>query len=229
VKHYSSLQFFLILTLLTGLNPLVWNKAHAQGKRTETGTSYGFAASVGIQSFELTSNLISLNQQQIDQQGGSIGFIFSDDYWQVKINPIGFYNSSANSPTTVKLIESGAHFNLYPFKFLLNKPPRNLNLYFTAGVVRAKFKVDGTYLPEGWTSSCVYDYEAYSVGILSWNLAGGVGIQYQLPIDHGFIGFFAEMKKGISAGTSTDQDLFKNTSFNNLTMANVGFVIGINQ
>ena len=222
-------EFLLIITLLISLTSLVSNKAYAQQKLKKVVSTIGFEASGGVQSFQLSSNLASLNQLQIDQFGGAIGFGFSKDYWQAKIKPIGFYNSYTNSSTSIKLIESGAHFNLYPLKLLLGKTSRLPGLYLTGGIARAKYKINGSYLPEGQTSTCINDNETFSGNLLSWNIVGGAGIEYQIHQDHGFIGFFAEIKKGLSAGTSTNQNLFKNTTFNNFIMVNIGFAIGINQ
>jgi hypothetical protein len=204
------------------------NKAHAQAKHNETALDYRFEASLGVQSFQLNSNINSLNQSRVDQYGGSIGLNFGNELWQAKIKPFGYYNSSSNSLTTVKLIESSAHINFYPLSALLSKPSRLPNLYLTGGIARAKIKINGSFLQNEQTVECTYLDNSFTGNILSWNLLGGVGMEYKILLNQTSINLFTEIKKGLSAGSSSDKDLFKNTSINNFTMVNIGFSIGIN-
>ncbi len=228
MKQYKVRNFILVIIQMMGLFSLVPNTACAQMKQRETTRSYGFEVSAGVQLIQLTSNIASLNELQIDQRGGSIGFAYRKDYWNVKIKPIGFYNSSTETQATAKLIESGTHVNFYPVKYLSGNNSRLANLYFSVGAVRGKYKINGSYLPEGQqTITCIY--QNFSTSIISWNVMGGVGIEYQIGRDQQFIIVFAEIKRGLSMATSTDQELFKNTSFKNLTIANIGFAISINQ
>lgn len=229
MKHNKVHGILLIFTLMTCFTIMTSNKAHAQAKHNGTALDYRFEASLGVQSFQLTSNLYSLNQSYIDQYGGSIGLNFGNSLWQAKIKPLGYYNSSSNSKTTVKLIESGAHINFYPLSVLLSKSSRLPGFYLTGGLVRAKIKINGSYLPEGQTAECPFDDNSFTGNILSWNISGGVGIEYKIPFDQASISLFTEITKGLSVGTSTDKDLFKNTSLNNFTMVNIGFAIGINK
>ena len=208
---------------------LATNSAIAQGKQNEMTKQFGFEAFTGIQFSQLNSNLVSLNNLHMQQLGGGIGFIFSRDFWQAKIKPVGLYNSISNSQTAIKLIESSAQVNLYPIKLLLGKTNRLPSLYIAGGLARAKYKISGSYLPEGQTSTCIYDDASFSGSISSWNIIGGLGMEYQIQSDQEFISFFAEIKNGISAGTTTNMELFKNTSFTNFTSVHIGFKIGISQ
>ncbi len=229
MKHNKVHDILLIFMLMTCFTIMTSNKAHAQANHSRTALGYRFEASLGVHSFKLSSNLYSLNQSSMDQYGGSIGLNFGNSLWQAKIKPLGYYNSTADSETTVKLIESGAHINFYPLSVLLSKPSRLPNFYLTGGLVRAKIKINGSYLPEEQAAACNPSDNNFTGNILSWNLVGGVGMEYKLPFDQASISVFTEIKKGLTVSTSTDKDLFKNTAPNNSTMVNIGFAIGINK
>lgn len=203
---------------------------HAQGRKNTTGSYYGFEASAGIQSFEVGSNVAALNEAAIEQRGASIGLILGQDYWQLKLKPIGFYNSNSTSPNTVKLIETSGTLNIYPIKLLTGNPKSKFpQLYLSGGVTRGKYKISGSYLPEGQTSDCVYENETFSGSMRNINLTGGAGLEYQLQFDYGLITLFAEIKKGLSVSSSSNQDVLKNTALKNLTFIHVGMAIGINK
>jgi len=220
-------RIITITCFAIGLSAVLLNQAHGQRKRENT--KIGFEATAGSQSFQLASNVASLNQANINQLGGGLGFNVSGDFWKAKLKPIGFYHSNSESQTSVKLKESGGLINLYPIKLIMGKESKLPTLYVTGGIMRGKYKINGTYLPEGETSDCVYDSETFSGDVISWNLTGGAGIEYELNFDAGSITLFGEIKKGLAAGSSSNLDLFKNTTIKNITTINVGFSINIGQ
>jgi len=227
MKHANLPHNLLIRVtlILVGFAILIGSDTHAQTKESGNKEYYGFEASASLQSFQLTSNIASLSDIKIDQRGASIGLVFGDQFWKAKIKPIGFYNSNSASQTSVKVIESGAHINFYPIKIITGKSSRLPSLYVTGGLSRGRFQINGKFLPEGQQSTCPADNETFSGRVVSWNVMGGVGLEYQVTHGQEFITLFAEMKKGISAGNSSNQDLFKNTSVSNFAIVNVGFNI----
>ncbi len=187
----------LVPIFIIVLSFLLMNSApgYAQTKSNRNTPFYGLEASAGLQSFQLTSDIATLSEVKIDQRGAGVGFVFGDAYWQARIKPIGLYNSGTSTQTTVKLIESGANLNFYPIKILTGKTSRIPTLYFTGGLTRGKLKVNGTFLPEGQTDTCIFDDETFSGSVVSWNVAGGAGIEYQITRGQEYITVFAEMKK----------------------------------
>ena len=224
----TSISHILLFTVINFVMATsVSNLAHAQTKRNRTVTDYGFEASTGSRSFLLESNVASINSQQLNQRGGSIGFSIGKDFWRINLTPLGFYNSNTNTKPSVKLIESEGHLNIYPLSFLIPKAARFPNIYLTGGVGRGKYKVDGSYVPQGQTSTCIFD--AFSTNITSWNILGGAGIEYRIGHKSEFIILFAEIKKGLSMATSSNQEVFNNTTFKNNKMINIGLAIGFKQ
>lgn len=230
MKSNIAKDFILIalLILAMGITTSVSNNVYAQSQQAKVGTHYGFEISGGVQSYQLASNLADLDQVNIDQRGGSLGFIVGSDYWKAKINPIGFYTGNADSQVTTKLIQSEAQINFYPIKLFSNSTSRLPQVYILGGTSRGKNKINGSVLStEEDPALCIYN--TFSTSIVNWNITGGAGIEYQIGHGQEFITVFAEIKKGLSVGTSTDNVEFKNTTPNNITMVSIGFSIGINK
>jgi hypothetical protein len=224
-----NLALTILLNVMMGLLSLLPNCVYAQMKPSTTSVRYGLELSAGVKSFRLSSNLISLNEIPVDQRGGGIGVTLEHDRWKAKIRPLGFYHSNSNTRTSVNLIESGLEANFYPLRVGSGRSTRVPRPYFTGGLMRGNFKVNGAYLAEGQTSSCIYDSETFSGSIVSWTMMGGAGVEYQIRRGHEFITIFAEIKKGLSAGSKADQNLLRNTVLKSLTALNIGFAISINQ
>jgi hypothetical protein len=227
MKTHKGTDLLLIATVMMSLIMLTSGKTNAQHNKTVT--DFGFELSGGIQNYQLASTIYTLDNSTMNLQGGSIGFNFGNAIWEARIKPLGFYTTSQNTLTKLKLTESSAQFNFYPLKYLSGKPTRFPDLYLTGGVTRGKIKVNGYFLPDDQTADCIYEDDTFSGSFTSWNMTGGVGISYKVPLEQGYIRFFTEIKKGFSAATFSNDELLRNTSLKNATMVNLGIAIGVNQ
>ncbi len=187
----------------------------------------GFEASFGVRSFEIKSSIPQLNSMPVVQEGGSLGVLFGNDFLRAKVRVAGFYYSSASVPRTVDLFESEGFVNFYPLNYI-RSGENALDVYLIAGISMDNIKFYGHYLTaEGEKVNYSTSSEPYLGKISQLNATGGLGLEYKLPTQAGFIHLFGEAKYGSPFQSGTDSESFKNTSIRNFTSISVGVSFGV--
>jgi len=187
----------------------------------------GFEATFGVRSFQLNSSISEINQMPVVEEGGSLGLIFGNDLLKAKIRAAGFYYSASSVPRTVDLFETEALVNFYPLEYF-RKGENALDIYLIAGVSMDNIKFYGHYLAgDGEKINYSTTNEPYVGKLAQINATGGIGFEYQLPVQYDFVHLFAEAKYGAPLKSGTDSEPFKNTSVKNFTSISVGVSFGL--
>lgn len=189
----------------------------------------GFEGTFGVRSFKINSSIPQLNQMPVLQEGGSLGLTFGNDLLRAKIRAAGFYYSASSVPRTVDLFETEVLANFYPLQYI-RKNKNALDIYLIAGVSLDNIKFYGHYLavdPEKINYS--NPNEPYLGKLSQINATGGIGLEYQLPIQYDFVHLFAEVKYSAPLQSVADNEPFENTSVRNFNSITVGVSFGLHR
>ncbi|MBA4056059.1 MAG: hypothetical protein C0490_15195 [Marivirga sp.] len=187
----------------------------------------GFEVAFGVRAFNINSNIAAINDLAVVEEGGSLGLIFGNDYLRGKIRAAGFYYSGAKVPRTVDLFESEGLINFYPLQYL-RKSKAALDIYLIGGVTVDNIKFYGHYLNDDKAKiNYSVTNEPYLGKRTQVNATGGIGLEYQLPMEYDFVHLFAEAKYAKPFQSSSNNESFRNTTTSDLSSISVGVSFGI--
>lgn len=187
----------------------------------------GFEVAFGARAFDINSNISAIDQMGVVEEGASLGVIFGNDFVRAKVRAAGFYYSSANVPHTVDLFQSEGLINFYPLQYLRNGSAA-LDIYLVGGVSMDNIKFYGHYLIAD-KSGINYSVtnEPYIGKRSQISAAGGLGLEYQFPMEYDFVHLFAEAKYARPFQSASNNESFRNTAICPLSSISVGVSFGL--
>ncbi len=215
------LLFLIILFLILSVKTSVTNA------QILNPSMKGLTASFGTRSFSLTSDIEEINNMNVLEEGGSIGFIIGNELFVARVYGAGFYYSAARTPRTVNLFQMELLTNYYVL--------RNLGLvnstvqpYLVSGLSQDFIKFHGNYLnnPEGRPVNNSVSEEPLLGRILQTRATVGLGLEWNIEYEGSFIKLFAETRYGTTLSSRADS-AFRNTQIKNGSSINVGVSFGI--
>lgn len=187
----------------------------------------GFEVAFGVRAFDINSDIKELKDLHVVEEGGSLGLIFGNDYVRAKIRAAGFYYSGSKVPRTVDMFESEGLINFYPLQYL-RKSKATLDIYLIGGVTMDNVKFYGHYLIDDKAKiNYSVTNEPYIGKRTQVGATGGLGIEYQLPLDYNFVHLFAEAKYSSPFQSATNNESFTNTSISDSSSISVGVSFGM--
>lgn len=212
-----ALSFLLIVCLNATL-------AQAQGLKNSQYRYVGFEASFGVKATKLTSDVAAINNMNVMEEGGSIGFVMGNQIVKTRLQAAGFYYSNSSVKQTVNMVESALMVNFYPLK-MINKSRQAINPYVSGSVDHTTMKFFGYYNKPDAKINYSNSSAPYIGKIVTTRGSFGGGIEWRLPQMHDFVHIFAEAR--YAWGVSQDgDDFFKNTTVANSTSVNIGVSFG---
>jgi len=215
--------FIIILFIILSLKLMV---AQAQS----SASSYkGFNASFGARSFALTSNIAEIDQTDLIETGGQVGFIFGTNVIKSRLGLFGYFSSSGKTPGTVALYTSNASVNFYPLHLFLK---RNFLIepYVSGGVSYDRFKFFGYYVNQEPGVTNYSQAEAPYLGkIKQLNATTGLGLELRLRDDFDFIHLFTEIKYARNLSAKTNRETFAETTLKSQLHTVIGISFGANR
>lgn len=212
---------WVVKILFVGAFGSFYHNSNAQATPAKQPVTYEFEGSVGIRSFQLVSDVQSLNAMQVQMHGGGIGFRSNTEFLQLKIKPIGFYNAGAGNT----LIESTGDLVFFPINYFLSAKPRRFNIYLMGGANLSKLKMNGNYATNPTAQTCIY--QTFTANIFYWGLSGGAGAETRVRIGDATFKIFGEYKMALPVSFTSRQETFRNTYSKNLSMINVGVAVSL--
>ncbi|MBS1506544.1 MAG: hypothetical protein JSS79_07860 [Bacteroidetes bacterium] len=247
-------SWFLFILLIISL--MVSGKACAQRMPVEPQDFYfGVEATNGTRSFQMKSDLSTLQGLHVNQSGQSYGIIFGSRLIMGKIR-IGKYSSSGSEASTIKsdALEIGTNFS--PMQ-LFNNKSRIVEPYLSIAFDQAAVKSSGIYTPPPTLASSSSSNSCsckcpnspsipadpdqassaptfvnssptpYSGKITTARATVGVGLKVHLRRGTSFLNLFSEAKYGMALGTNATTQALLNTSMLSQMSVDVGVSIGL--
>jgi hypothetical protein len=224
-RNYLGTPLLKIVIIVVAILVIILQSATAQGlKQFVRDYQFGFEASFGIKTFNMTSNIAQINGLSIIEEGGNIGVGIGSGALRIKLKQ-GYYYSSSAVAHTVDEVRSSAVANIYLMQ-LFSKNNSRLQPYITGTMERNIFKMYGTYgenkQPRNYSVS-----EAPYLGSISSVVASfGAGLEYKITTPGHFVSLFAEGRCGKTINVTSTSEMFSNTAISNQVVANIGVVFG---
>lgn len=194
------------------------------GAQTRKGFSVGFGSHIAT----INSDIEKIDQQQLLQMGGSIGFLYGNNKVSSHVNA-GYYSSTQHCPGTLDRYTLGAKVKVFPLSWLSNRS-HVINPYLTTGVSYDNLRFHGYYINRepgaiNWSQA-----EAPYLGsIRNMNAGVGGGFSFAILQQCDFIRLYSEAWYGTSVSARSSDQAFNNTTLKNQMQINVGLTFGIVQ
>lgn len=188
----------------------------------------GFSGKYGVRSQLIKSDIPELSQLQLLQEGGSISFIYGNNYTRFFLIGGGLYNPVSGSPYTVDLLSFSALSNFYFLRFITRKI-NSVEPYTVGGISYDSYRFFGRYFEDGeQINGGVAPATEPLLGKINTNMLQlGAGIEYHFNNDFEFLSLFVEAKYLQPFSTNSRQEVFSNTHFSKNFMISAGFSVGI--
>jgi len=224
----SVVKGILILTLCVAANLRSCVVYAQEFNKKRTITYMGFDLTFGTRSFTLNSDIAKIDGMKVLEEGGSLGVLFGNKFWQTKIRQ-GFFYSAARVPYTTDLVETELNINVNPLQ-LIKARFRSFEPYMTAGVTRNAVKLYGSYVKNDRAGDTEVgnslDTQPYLGKIVAARGSVGAGLQYRVPYQHMFLRLFTEARYGYVLMHNTTSSWFKHTSVSNQVAVSAGVCFG---
>ena len=209
---------FVILFIVLILQSLISSAQDSQYR--------GFAADLGVRSFNVRSSIQKINQTAQLLSGGQVGLIFGTSALKSKVGLFGYYASTGNTAGTIDLYSSNVSVNFYPLP-LIGANHSNIQPYITGGLDYDRFKFYGYYLNREPGQINYSQAEAPYLGkVKQFNATAGLGIEVKLMDRFDFIHVFSEVKYGRNLSSETRQTAFQNTTLADPMQIRLGITFG---
>ena len=206
---------------------LILFTANAQSPLDQCGPTRftGFDSSFGMRAFSLTSDLGVLNNLDVVQEGGSLGGVFGNNFFLVKVRG-GLYYSNGKTPNAIDITELETMVNFYPINLLKPYHQHIMDFYLALGTSMDIVSFYGNYIDGSKPQNYSAVKQPYLGKMSLMNVTAGAGIEFRMRGKRDFGHFFAEVKQGIPLYSSTKSEAFKNTSIRSITFVNIGVSYG---
>jgi hypothetical protein len=186
----------------------------------------GFTANFGGRSFQISSDIEKINNTNVSQAGGQLGFVFGNNIVRSRIGLIGYYSSGKNVAGTIDLFANNASINFYPLA-LIHREASRIQPYINGGLSYDRMKFYGYYLNQDAAPVNRSTSQAPYLGsIKQINSSFGAGFEFIIVQNHTFLHFFSEARYGFHVSDVDKNYELRNTSASNNVRVNVGIVFG---
>jgi len=187
----------------------------------------GLQFNYGIKTFQLKSNIPSLNNQSLVKDGGSLGIIYGDHNFRMTANLVGIYSTGFKENISSSFLE----VNAMPQILLLNPKKNRFNVYAGVGVSYQKFLVFGRHVKSdeaNYTHSFWSD-EPMLGSVNKMNIDVSLGAEYKLVNRADFLNIFIEGRQSNQMSSSFSSIALNQTQLTPVTSFNLGFRLGKNR
>ena len=188
-------------------------------------TRKGFDVSLGSQHSAISSDIEAINEKQLLQMGGSIGFLYGNQKIASHLTA-GYFSSAGNCPGTLDRYTVAARAKIFPLAWLSRKS-RLVNPYITTGVSYDNSRFYGYYINREPGMTNWSQAEApYLGGLNQVNAGVGGGFSFAILQQFEFIRLYSEVWYGNNLSTRSSDDAFNNTTLKNQMQINLGLTFG---
>lgn len=188
-------------------------------------TRKGFNVGFGAQRSTISSDIEQINDKQLLQMGGSVGFLYGNH----KITShfaAGYYSSTQSCPGTLDRYTLSARVKVFPLSWLSNKS-RVVNPYLVTGASYDNLRFYGYYINREPGVTNWSQVEAPYLGSINQVNAGvGGGFSFAILEQFDFIRLYSEVWYGKNLSSRNSDQAFNNTTLKNQMQINLGLTFG---